>query len=145
MSVKTLVGAAILVGGMGLLGSAAATEITMYKNASCGCCGKWVEHMRAAGFEVTTNDVDDLSVIKRRYGVSPSIASCHTAIAGRYVIEGHVPAADVERLLDKAPAVTGIAVPGMPIGSPGMEGTYSEPYQVITFTRQGGTSVFAQH
>jgi hypothetical protein len=130
---------------MGLLGNTTAAEITAYKNASCGCCSQWVEHMRDAGFEVITHDVDDLQAIKQHYGVSPSIAACHTAIAESYVIEGHVPAADVVRLLEQAPAVNGIAVPGMPTGSPGMEGAYREPYQVITFTRQGGVSVFAQH
>ncbi len=145
MPKKPFLGAVMLIAGFALFGTAKATGITVYKNASCGCCGKWVEHMREAGFEVTTHDVDDLPAIKQRYGVSPQLASCHTAVAGRYVIEGHVPAVDVVRLLEEAPAVTGIAVPGMPVGSPGMEGAYRERFQTVTFTRQGAVEVFAQH
>lgn len=120
--------------------------VTVYKSPTCGCCSAWVDHMRASGFQVVAIDTDDVDAIKRQHGVHADHASCHTALVGGYVLEGHVPAADVRRLLAERPAVTGLAVPGMPAGSPGMEvGGMKDPYDVVAFTRDGATSVFAKH
>lgn len=117
--------------------------MTVYKDASCGCCGGWVEHMIKAGYRVKALDVDDLASVKARYGVSNQLASCHTAEIAGYVVEGHVPAAAVERLLSSHPSIRGLAVPGMPIGSPGMEvpGQPPERYDVIGFG-DGADQVF---
>ncbi len=120
-------------------------EITVYKSPTCGCCSKWVEHLRGNGFEVKTTDLNDMGMIKSMSGVKPEYASCHTAKIDGYVIEGHVPASDIKRLLKERPAVTGLSAPGMPMGSPGMEGPRSDPYEVVTFDKQGETSVFSRH
>lgn len=123
--------------------------MTVYKSASCGCCKLWVDHVKGAGFTVREVNTDDLNTVKREMGIPPRLASCHTVVVGSYVVEGHVPADDVKRLLRDRPAtVRGLAVPGMPIGSPGMEQgppSQYERYQVIAFTAAGGTSVFATH
>jgi hypothetical protein len=121
--------------------------ITVYKDPSCGCCTKWVEHLRAAGLRPTVHDRTDMAALKDSLGVPESLRSCHTAVAGKYVIEGHVPAADVTRLIAKAPpGVVGLAVPDMPAGSPGMEmGGRRDRYDVIAFSARGTTSVFARH
>lgn len=121
--------------------------VTVYKSASCGCCTSWVEHMREAGFEVEARDVPDadLPAIKAEHGVGLSHQSCHTAVVGDYVVEGHVPADVVRRMLEEQPDIAGLAVPGMPIGSPGMEvpdGT-TQAYDVIAFTDDGEQSVYA--
>ncbi|HSM61331.1 MAG TPA: DUF411 domain-containing protein [Longimicrobiales bacterium] len=118
--------------------------IVVYKTASCGCCNGWVEHLRAAGFEVDARDVTDLMSIKRDAGVPVDMSSCHTALVDGYVVEGHVPADVVMRLLDERPEVAGIAAPGMPVGSPGMEGPGARPYSVQSVDRQGGREVFAE-
>ncbi len=122
-------------------------QITAYRSPTCGCCGAWVNHMQAQGFQVQDNIVEDMEGVKRGHNVPEGLASCHTAIANGYVIEGHIPAADVKRLLTEKPDdVVGIAVPGMPIGSPGMEsGNIKEPYTVFTFNQAGQTTVFAEH
>ena len=127
--------------------AAAPIAVIVYKNAQCGCCKNWVEHLRKAGFEVTAKDVNDLSAIKNKLGVPSALASCHTAIVGQYVVEGHVPAADIKRLLDEKPKVAGIGVPGMPVGSPGMEmpGTPADRYDVVAFAKDGKQRVFASH
>jgi hypothetical protein len=121
--------------------------ITVYKDPSCGCCTKWVEHLRANGFAPDARDRADMDALKESLGVPAALRSCHTAVAGRYVIEGHVPAADVKKLLDAPPAnVVGLAVPGMPAGSPGMEmGGRADRYEVIAFGAKGSTRVFARH
>ena len=126
---------------------AAPVAITVYKNAQCGCCRAWVEHLRKEGFQVTAKDVDDLAAIKTKLGVPSSLSSCHTAIVGAYVVEGHVPAADIRKLLATKPKVTGIGVPGMPVGSPGMEmpGYPPDKYTVMTFAKDGKQRVFASH
>lgn len=122
------------------------SDITVFRSPSCSCCGQWIEHMQAAGFTVQDNVTEDMAAIKDQYGVPATLASCHTSIAGGYVIEGHIPAADVLRLLAEKPDVAGIAVPGMPIGSPGMEsGSYVEPYTVFSFTESGEIAPFAEH
>ena len=123
---------------------ASAADITVYKTASCGCCGKWAEHLRAHGFNVNTRDVHDLSEVKRAHGVKPEFASCHTAVVDGYVVEGHVPADVIERLLVERPPVVGVAVPGMPAGSPGMEVGHRQPYNVITFDKDGKTNVYSR-
>jgi hypothetical protein len=119
--------------------------LSVFKTAACGCCTLWVDHMRANGFEVRVQDVEDLTETKNRLGVPRHLASCHTAQAGRYVIEGHIPADTVRRLLKERPqTVIGIAVPGMPAGSPGMEVPtgYRQPYSILTFDRRGETTVY---
>jgi len=125
--------------------SAAAATLVVTKSLSCGCCGGWVDHMRKAGFKVEVHDVEDVSATARQLGVPDHLRSCHTTRAGNYVIEGHVPAADVKRLLATKPKGTGIAVPGMVVGSPGMEGGRPQPYQVLLFDKAGKTRVFASH
>jgi len=121
--------------------------VTVYKSASCGCCANWVEHMREAGFEVEARDVPDadLPAIKAEHGVGLSHQSCHTAVVGDYVLEGHVPADLVRRMLEEKPDIAGLAVPGMPRGSPGMEmpDGSKDPYDVIAFTDDGEQSVYA--
>ena len=126
--------------------SASAATLLVTKSAYCGCCKHWVEHMKKAGFDVQVNDVDDVTPTARRLGVPDNLRSCHTSEIGGYVIEGHVPAADVKRLLATKPKAAGLAVPGMVAGSPGMEhGGHSEPYQVVLFNKTGQTKVFASH
>ncbi|MEO5362188.1 MAG: DUF411 domain-containing protein [Magnetococcus sp. DMHC-8] len=121
--------------------------ITVYKSPSCECCTGWVEHMRRNGFVVTVETRNDMNTVKKTFGIPDGLASCHTGTTGDYVVEGHVPAEDVHRLLRERPAVRGIALPGMPIGSPGMEipGEKPERYEVLTFDQGGVTRVFANH
>lgn len=118
------------------------TIITVYKTPTCGCCTKWVNHLREQGFQVTAYDISDLTPIKKKYGIPNALTACHTAIVDGYVVEGHVPADVILRLLKERPKVVGITVPGMPMGSPGMEGSYSEPYDVLTFDQDGKTQVY---
>jgi len=119
-------------------GTARAAEMTVYKSPWCGCCGAWVEHLRANGFSVAVEEREDLSPVKRGFGVPEALHSCHTAVIEGYVIEGHVPAADILRLLTERPQARGLAVPGMPVGSPGMEqGGQRDPYEVILFGGDG--------
>jgi hypothetical protein len=126
--------------------AAAPPAIQVVKTPSCGCCTGWVAHLRRAGFQVRVTDVADVTPTARRLGVPDDLRSCHTASVGGYAIEGHVPAADILRLLRQRPAAAGLAVPGMPMGSPGMEaGGRGEPYRVILFTRAGRRTVFARH
>lgn len=133
------------VAGFARVTRAASTTIEVYRSPSCGCCGAWISHMRANGFEARVIETDDLAPIKSRLGVAEDLQSCHTALVEGYVIEGHVPAADVKRLLTERPAALGLAVPGMPLGSPGMEqGDRRERYKVILFAKTG-RSVFVQH
>ncbi len=119
--------------------------VQVFKTPTCGCCNDWVDHLRDAGFTVETTDLRDLRDVKHTAGVPHELASCHTARVDGYIVEGHVPAEDVQRLLVDRPAVTGIAVPGMPIGSPGMEGPNPESYHVIAFGGLGEPSIFATH
>lgn len=120
--------------------------VEVYKTLSCGCCGFWVEHMQKSGFKVNVHNVRDVTPVRESVGVPDAMGSCHTAVVGGYAIEGHVPAADVKRLLRDRPKATGIAVPGMVQGSPGMEqGGRKDPYSVILFNKGGRSYVFAQH
>lgn len=127
--------------------AAAAPSVDVFKSATCGCCAKWVDHMKQAGFTVHVTDLPEpeLQKIKDRYGVPASARSCHTARVNGFTVEGHVPAPEVKRLLKEKPQVAGLAVPGMPLGSPGMEvsGVTPQPYQVLTFDKAGATKVFA--
>src|SRR5215218_8256999 len=119
-------------------------QMTVYKSATCGCCSKWVEHMQANGFAVKAVDVADIDKVKRDNGVPQSAASCHTGLVNGYVVEGHVPADAVLKMLKDKPAIAGIAVPGMPMGAPGMEvpaGT-KEAYNVLSFDKAGKTTVY---
>lgn len=131
------------------LASAAAAELpqlVVYKNASCGCCGLWVDHMRKAGFAAQVHDVDNMSPVKERVGIPYGMGSCHTAEVGGYFIEGHVPAEQVVRLLKEKPNAKGLTVPAMPIGSPGMEqGDMRQPYEVHLVGQDGTTSVYARY
>ncbi|MEO5352811.1 MAG: DUF411 domain-containing protein [Magnetococcus sp. XQGC-1] len=129
------------------LGSGKSTLITVYKSSTCQCCTAWVDHLLKNGFAVTVETREDMNALKRELGLPSGVASCHTGVIGGYLVEGHVPAEDLRRLLQERPAVQGIAVPGMPVGSPGMEvpGEKPERYEVVTFTRDGATRVFATH
>ena len=118
--------------------------IKVYKDPNCGCCKEWVKHLEANGFKVETMDMPDLSLLKEKYAVKPELQACHTAIVGGYVVEGHVPADVIKQMLKEKPAIAGLAVPGMPQGSPGMEGGAKEKYNVLTFDRVGRTTVYAQ-
>jgi len=120
------------------------TAAMVYKTEGCGCCNGWVEHLQAAGFQVDARNVRDLMSVKTDAGVPADLSSCHTAIIDGYVVEGHVPAYVVRKLLEERPEITGITVPGMPVGSPGMEGPNPKPYQVLAFDRQGNRTVFAE-
>lgn len=122
-----------------------ATKVVVYKSPTCGCCGDWVVHMREHGFQVETKDLNDsdLAATKTALGVPLGLTSCHTAEVGGYLVEGHVPADVIQRMLDEQPEITGIAVPGMPIGSPGMEmGSRKDPYNVIAFTEDGKQTIY---
>jgi hypothetical protein len=128
--------------------AAAETSIEVWKSATCKCCINWVKHLEANGFVVTVNAADPsmLDRIKRQSGIGQEIASCHTAKIGPYVIEGHVPAPDIKRLVAEQPDALGLTVPGMPVGSPGMEqGAETEPYDVLLINKDGTTKVFASH
>ena len=120
-------------------------KVVVYKSPTCGCCTKWMDHLEENDIDVESQDVRDVSPIKRANGVPPGMTACHTALAGGYFIEGHVPAEDVKRLLKERPEIAGLTVPGMPIGSPGMEGPHPERYRVFAVGRDGKLSTFATH
>jgi len=117
----------------------------VYKTPTCGCCSKWIEHLEENGFKVDSKDIPDVTPVKRMNGVPAGLASCHTAIIGGYFVEGHVPAEDIQRLLRERPDIAGLAVPRMPIGSPGMEGPNPEAYSVLAVRQDGTTTVFSRH
>ena len=140
-------GALAVVAPRALLAGAGVAPIamTVYKSPSCGCCKEWVKHMQANGFTAKIVDMDDLSEVKRNAGVPDRLQSCHTALIGAYVAEGHVPADLVKKMLDEKPKIAGLTVPGMVAGSPGMEqGGRTTPYDVIAFTKDGKSSVYAK-
>lgn len=125
------------------LGHSGSREITVYRSPSCGCCGGWIEHLEHHGFKVTDIKTDNLTSIKQSYGVPQRMASCHTAIIDDYLIEGHVPADDIKRLLRDKPPVAGLAVPQMPVGGPGMEqGMRKDPFDVYQFSGNDDYSVY---
>jgi len=136
----------VSLGGLVAAQRAAAPTVEVFKSPTCGCCANWVKHLEANGFKTRVTDVEDMTQVKAKYGVPGRLQSCHTAVVNGFVLEGHVPAADVQRLIKERPAVVGVAVPGMPVGSPGMEvGNTVQPYSVLTFDKQGQTTVFASH
>jgi len=151
-SVSWIIGAIIVVVAVfagvtatSLIQPAGAVEITVYKSPSCGCCSSWVDHMRANGYSMKTVEIDDLEKIKKMAGVPDHLQSCHTAFVGEYVLEGHVPAADVARLLAEGPVAIGLAVGGMPSGAPGMEDGDVEPFDVTLFRAIGPDSVYRKY
>lgn len=137
-----------LAGGKSLWARPAAgpATLTIYKSPTCGCCAKWVDHVKAAGFATVVHDDDDMDTVKDSLGVPRELRSCHTAQVEKYVIEGHVPAEDIQRLLAERPKVAGLAVPGMPASSPGMAvpGAPHEPFEVLSYQQDGKTAVFAR-
>lgn len=124
----------------------AAPTIDVYKSPTCGCCVKWIDHLEANGFTVRSQDTRDLARHKQRLGVPAGYESCHTAEIGGYVIEGHVPASDIKRLLKDKPQARGLTVPGMPVGSPGMEqGSHKDAYEVILLDKNGAPQVYSRY
>jgi hypothetical protein len=121
-----------------------APTVTVYYSPTCGCCKKWVDHLNANGFTTKSVEQEDLSQLKADLGVTAKVRSCHTAMVEGYVIEGHVPAADIARLLSEKPRIAGLAAPGMPAASPGMD-SGKAPYDVVTFDAKGNTTVWARH
>lgn len=154
MDRRTFLGQTLAAGALAALAPSLADSqptlptITVYNGATCGCCNAWIDHLKRNGLTVKGVDTADLAGVKRTMGVPAALESCHTAVVGVYLVEGHVPAADIKRMLAQRPAIRGLAVPGMPIGSPGME--QGDPrdydrYAVIAFAANGTTSVFARH
>ena len=117
----------------------------VYKSAQCGCCKVWAEHLQKSGFAVILHDVDDVPAARKKLGMPSQFGSCHTAKVGQYLVEGHVPAADIKRLLKERPNAIGLAVPSMPPGSPGMESDHPVPYDTLLVTSDGDAKVFARH
>jgi len=127
--------------------AAALPKVRVYKTSSCGCCRLWVDHMKQNGFDVQAMDVSsaDVRAVSKAAGLKDEDTSCHTSKIGNYTVEGHVPADDIKRMLKEKPAIAGLSAPGMPQGSPGMEQGTKEPYDVVAFTKDGRTTVFAKH
>ena len=146
ISVAGLAFAGLLLSAPSALTTLPAVRITVYKDPNCGCCTSWVEHLRKHGFDVAVRDTNDVSGAKATGRVPQQLQTCHTAFVNGYVVEGHVPAADIQKMLDEKPKIAGIGVAGMPAGSPGMEvGNRHDPYDVIAFNRDGSMRVFAHH
>ena len=136
----------VLAGTVVLANDDITKDIVVYKNPECGCCSKWVSYLESHGYNVTIEDTRDVYAQKKRLGVPEKLAACHTAVIDGYVVEGHVTHRDIKRLLLFRPDVTGISVPGMPIGTPGMErGDSKQPYNVMSFDKQGKVEVFVKH
>lgn len=145
---RTLLSAALALPLVATRGMAAPAVIEVYKSATCGCCGAWIDHLQASGFSASARNLeqDALYELKARVGLTPELASCHTALVEGYFIEGHVPASDITRLLAEKPKALGLTVPGMPIGSPGMDmGDEREPFETLIVFDDGRTEVFASH
>ncbi len=156
---RTFVSMAILAGFLSAMGTNSfaassadeAKKITVYKDPNCGCCGNWIKHLEGAGFQVTAHNREDMGAVKAAHGVPEALHSCHTGLVDGYVIEGHVPAADIMRFLAErpkaqGPKALGLSVPGMPMGSPGMEyGDERDAYDVILFAKDGKQTVFESH
>ncbi|MCU7849491.1 MAG: DUF411 domain-containing protein [Candidatus Thiodiazotropha sp. (ex Lucinoma kastoroae)] len=122
-----------------------AADIVVYKSPTCGCCSAWIKHLQKNGFSVEMHDRKNMQLVKNSLGVPNHLQSCHTALVGDYIVEGHVPADDITRLLKEKPAVKGVTVPGMPMGSPGMEGPRKDKYDVLTFEKNGKTRVYSSY
>ncbi len=137
-----------VIGSLRLHAQSTSQSMTVYKDPTCGCCSLWVEQLKKSGFAATINQTPDIDAVKTKYGVPARARSCHTALVDRYVLEGHVPVREIQRLLKERPAgVIGLAVPGMPVGSPGMEvnGLKAQPYSVLAFDKFGATTVYASY
>ena len=149
MLMRTLLVLSLMIFGVAPVAAAdKPSSVEVWKSATCKCCGAWVKHLEANGFAVTVNDADTsvLAALKRQAGISDKLASCHTAKIGGYVVEGHVPSSDIKRLVTERPDAIGLTVPGMPVGSPGMEqGAEFEPYDVLLIKKDGATEVFARY
>jgi hypothetical protein len=141
----TLTMAASLSGGSKVMAASALPAMTVHKTPECGCCAKWVEHMRAAGFKVTVNEVGSTAIHREQAGVPRTLAACHTALVGGYTVEGHVPAADIKKLLAQRPAARGLVVPQMPQTSPGMDRPHGEAWDVLLLAEDGTTRVFTHY
>jgi hypothetical protein len=142
----SLAAAAAAVASFHSLAKASLPQVEVYKNPDCGCCGAWVEHLKAAGFPVKVHETPDTGPVRKRHGIPDEFGSCHTGVVAGYALEGHVPAEDVKRLLTKKPVAAGLSVPGMPVGSPGMEmGSRKDPFQVLLIDKAGRSSVFATY
>ena len=141
----SVAGAATLIVSREAVASATAPSVvTVYKDPSCGCCTKWVQHLNKNGFVVTVRDTSNMDEIKRTMNVPAKLQSCHTAVVDRYVIEGHVPADVIKKFIAAKPKALGLAVPEMPMGSPGMEGSRTEHYDILSFDRDGTSRVYAK-
>ncbi len=135
----------LLLSANGVRAESAAEIVEVYKSPYCGCCTKWIAHLQQAGFAVRAHDVADVAQERQKLGMPGRFAACHSARVGNYAIEGHVPAADIRRLLQEQPQATGLAVPSMPPGSPGMEGAYAVPYETLLVQGDGSYRIFARH
>ncbi|MEH1855321.1 MAG: DUF411 domain-containing protein [Nostoc sp.] len=123
-----------------------ALNATVYHSPDCNCCGGWIDHLKAQGFKITDFSTSDIETVKQKYNVPDNLSSCHTAIVNGYVIEGHVPADDIKRLLQEKPNVIGLSVPQMPVGTPGMEmGNRKDPFSVLSFDRQDSVALFNKY
>ncbi len=146
-----LAGVAAAVAGViafsGLFGSnpATAEEIVVYKSPSCGCCGNWVTHLRQNGFDVSVKNIEEMDSVKKQAGIPEALESCHTAFIADYIVEGHVPAENIRKILAERPKIRGLAVPGMPSSAPGMDSPDREPYTVYSFDAQGASEVYASY
>ena len=143
LPVRSLLSLILIAGGTAWAQSA--TQIEVFKSPYCGCCEKWVEHMEKSGFKVSAHNVNDVPAARKNLGMPDRFGSCHTAKIGGYVVEGHVPAADIQRLLKEKPKAIGLAAPGMPQGSPGMETATPVPYETLLIQADGSARLFAKH
>lgn len=143
LPVRSLLLLLLIAGGTAWAQSA--TQIEVFKSPYCGCCEKWVEHMEKSGFKVSAHNVNDVPAARKNLGMPDRFGSCHTAKVGGYVVEGHVPAADIQRLLKEKPKAIGLAAPGMPQGSPGMETATPVPYETLLIQADGSARLFAKH
>ncbi|KUE78270.1 DUF411 domain-containing protein [Aeromonas schubertii] len=128
-----------MMAGVAAFSAVAGQSMTVYESPYCGCCKGWVKHMEENGFDVKVVETNDLATVKARYGIRPELSSCHTGIVEGYVVEGHVPAADVKRLLKEKPAIQGLTIPGMPQSAPGMD-IPGHPYEVLSMDKEGKTA-----
>ncbi|OED51041.1 metal-binding protein [Endozoicomonas sp. (ex Bugula neritina AB1)] len=143
---KLLLGTTLTVASLSALAAETFSTIMVYKSPTCGCCTEWVKHLEENGFKVMSHNVQDVGKYKEKANLPYGMGSCHTAFVDGYAIEGHVPASDIRRMLTEKPAIRGIAVPGMPMGSPGMEyGDRKDAYKVVSFTKDGKTGVYSEY
>lgn len=141
----SLLATLLMLGASAAVPANAAESVDVYKSPNCGCCGKWVAHMEKNGFKVNIHEVTDVPGARKKLGIPDKLGSCHTSKVGNYVVEGHVPAADIKRLLKEKPKALGLAIPSMPPGAPGMDIPNSPPYETLLVQSDGSTRVFAKH